>query len=103
MEISLEKLINLVTAEVVNELKKQGVKVVTTAGQSVNFDLEKTLPSKSQEIDMSKYKTPILTENHIRRLHELTGEVLVPKGTVITPRAKELIKQKQLTVTVKNS
>lgn len=103
MEISLEKLINLVAAEVVKELKKQGVRVVTATGQPVEFNPEKTLRSKSQEIDMSKYKTPVLTENHIRRLHELTGEVIVPKGTVITPRAKELIKQKQLTVTVKNS
>ncbi len=103
MEITLEKLINLVTAEVVKQLKKQGVQVVSASGESVHFNPEQALRSKSEEIDMSKYKTPVLTENHIRRLHELTGEVIVPKGTVVTPRAKELIKQKQLTVTVKNS
>ena len=47
---------------------------------------------------MSKYKTPVLTENHMRKLHVLTGEVIVPKGTVVTPKAKELIKEKQILI-----
>lgn len=101
MEISLEKLISLVTAEVVKELKKQGIQVVSSNGQTTIFNPVDALRAKSEEIDMSKYKTPILTENHIRKLHELTGEVIVPKGTIITPRAKELVKQKQLIVTLK--
>jgi len=47
---------------------------------------------------MDKYRTPILTENQIRRLHVLTGEVIIPNGTVITPKARELLKEKGITV-----
>ena len=50
---------------------------------------------------MSSYRTPVLTENHIQRLHPLTGEIIVPQGTVITPKARELIKVKQILVTMK--
>jgi len=51
---------------------------------------------------MSKYKTPILTENHIQRLHELTGKVIIPQGTIVTPKAKELLKEKNLSLQIKN-
>ncbi|MFZ5517310.1 MAG: hypothetical protein ACOY90_11765 [Candidatus Zhuqueibacterota bacterium] len=101
MDISLEKLIQLVTAEVVKELKKQGVQVVSADGRPVHGLSENALRTKSEQINMGAYKSPVLTENHIRKLHELTGEVIIPRGTVITPRAKELIKQKQLIVTIK--
>ena len=98
MEISLEKLIGLVTTEVVKELKKQGIQVINSSGKnSANLPIH-TYRTKSEKIDMSKYKTPILTENHIQRLHELTGNIIVPKRTIITPKAKELLKEKQLTI-----
>lgn len=97
MEISLEKLINLVTAEVVKELKRQGVQVVVSGGQAQQ-QVMNGFRTKSEKIDMSKYKTPVLTEGHIRKLHELTGEVIVPERTIITPKAKELIKERQLSI-----
>jgi len=101
VEISLDKLIQLVSAEVIREMKKQGVQIVDAEGRAVHGLSENALRTKSEEISMGAYKSPVLTENHIRKLHELTGEVIIPRGTVITPRAKELIKQKQLIVTIK--
>lgn len=98
MEISIEKLVSLVTAEVVKELVKQGVTVTSPSGSVLNANVAPPLNTKVQKIDMSKYKTPVLTENHIRRLHVLTGAVVVPKGTIVTPKAKELIREKQINV-----
>lgn len=99
MEITLEKLISLVTVEVVKELKKQGIQVISSLdndGLGISTD---SLRTKSEKIDMSKYRTPVLTEIHIRRLHQLTGEVIIPKNTIITPKAKEIIKEKSLIIT----
>ncbi|MFC1569257.1 hypothetical protein ACFL4L_03415 [bacterium] len=97
MEISIEELIVRVTHEVIRELKTHNITVIfdtpirnTISGQH----------TKSETIDMSKYKTPILTENHIQRLHELTGEIIIPKGTIITPKARELIRERQLEITI---
>lgn len=98
MEITLEKLISLVTAEVIKELKKHGVQVVTSSEKlTQNYQIN-GMRTKSEIIDMSQYKTPILTENHVRKLHELTGEVVIPKGTIITPKAREIMKERQITI-----
>jgi hypothetical protein len=102
LEIELEKLISLVTAEVMKELKKQGVQVLASSEKRAQLDQMYGLRTKSEEIDMSKYKTPILTENHIRKLHELTGEVVIPKGTIVTPKAKEIIKEKRISIVFKS-
>jgi hypothetical protein len=102
LEISLEKLIELVTAEVVKELKRQGVRVVQAPGKHISKNQTHDNRTKSEQIDMSKYKTPILTENHINRLHELTGNVIIPQGTIVTPKAKELLKEKNLSLQIKN-
>ena len=109
-EISLEMIINLVVREVVRELAKSGVKVVSSGGCIDASDLKKELFNKVsgtrtrvETIDMSRYKSPVLIENHIRRLHELTGEIVIPKGTVITPKARQLLKQKQISVVFENS
>lgn len=99
MEITLEKLISLVTEEVIKELKKQGIQIISSSdnhGLGISTD---SLRTKSEKIDMSRYRTPVLTEIHIRRLNELTGEVLIPKNTIITPKAKEIIKEKRLIIT----
>ncbi len=98
MEFSFEKLVSLITVDVVKELVKQGVTVNTLSGKTSPNSSVTGFRNKCQRIDMSKYKTPILTENHIRRLHELTGLVQIPKGTVITPKAKELIRERQISL-----
>lgn len=103
-EISIEKIVNLVVKEVVQELVKQGVKVVSTGGSTVPANLpissvDTGLRTKSEKIDMSKYKSAVLTENHVDRLHVLTGEIVIPKGTIITPKAKQKIREKQIAIT----
>jgi hypothetical protein len=99
LEITLEKLINLVTAEVVKELKKQGIQIISSSDNNGLRITGNSLRTKSEKIDMSRYRTPVLTEIHIRRLHELTGEVIIPSNTIITPKAKEIIKEKKLIIT----
>jgi len=97
MHISIEDLIIRITSEVIRELKAQNVTV--TFGQPVRNNGPDTL-SRKEVIDMSAYKTPILTERRIQKLHVLTGEVVIPAGTVITPKAKELIRQNKLKITI---
>jgi hypothetical protein len=96
VEIEINILIQKVTAQVISELQTRGVQVVHkgTAG-----DYVQSLKTKSEKIDMKKYRTPVLTEDHIRRLHELTGEIIIPRGTVITPKARELVRKNQIIIT----
>ena len=105
-QVALEKIINLVVREVIRELQKTGVKVVMPEcnirnNKWNNKEGNNSYRNKTETIDMSAYKTPILTEDHISKLHELTGEVIVPQGTVITPKARELIRTKQIVITKK--
>lgn len=98
--VSLERIIELVSNAVVRELHKQGVQVVS--GKPGIVPPERSpggISVKTQKIDMSAYKTPVLTEQHLSRLHELTGTIIVPRGTVITPKAREAIKAKSICVT----
>ncbi|NQT27091.1 hypothetical protein HQ585_17180 [candidate division KSB1 bacterium] len=100
MQISIQELIARITREVIEELGRQNV-TVTVDGYPTQTSLKGLDPrTRSEELDMSKYKTPILTENHIQRLHELTGEIVVPKGTIITPKARELLSERQLKITI---
>ena len=86
MQISIEELIVKITREVIRELKTQNITVTFDTPIQNNMFNPST---KTETIDMSKYKTPILTDQHIQRLHELTGEIIIPKGTIITPKARE--------------
>ena len=98
MAITLDNLIQIITATVIKELEKQGIEIISQNGNHNPLNSVKGLHTKSEVIDMSKYKSPVLTENHIRRLHELTGEVVIPEGTVITPKAVELIRIKHISI-----
>lgn len=100
MQISVEKVIQIVTAEVLKELKKLGVDIVSSPESVDDKFLSRGVRTKSEILDMSKYHTPILTENHIRKLHDLTGEIIVPGGTIVTPKARELIKEKRILITI---
>ena len=98
MAISLDNLIQIITTHVIRELKRQGIEIISHNGKPDSQNAIQGLYTKSEKIDMSKYKSPVLTENHIRRLHELTGEIVIPRCTVITPKASELIKIKNISV-----
>ena len=59
MKISIEELVELITRKVIKELIKRGIDV------DFNNDKKAAASSslkKSIEIDMSRYKTPLLTE-----------------------------------------
>jgi hypothetical protein len=88
----------MITANVIKELKKQGIEIVSGNRVYGKENPQEGLRTKTEKIDMTKYRSPVLTENQIRRLHELTGEIIIPRGTVITPKAVELIKEKQISI-----
>ncbi|MBN1782677.1 hypothetical protein JW948_16190 [bacterium] len=99
MEVSIEQIIVRIVQEVVRELKARNVTVVYGGSTPVSGVQGR---SRSETIDMSAYKTPVLTENRLQRLHELTGEVIVPEGTIVTPKARELIRRKNLKIVTIN-
>ena len=94
MKISIEELIEIIVSEVIKELGKQGVEI--------DFGSQKrdTGSSKEQvkEIDMSEYKTPILTENQLLALGEDIKEIIIPGKTIITPVAHEIAKKRKLII-----
>ena len=93
-DLSLEKIVQLVTREVMRELGRKGMAPAPTgAGATVALD-----PAASARPDMTGYKTPILTENMVARLHERTVTAIVPSGSIVTPRAKEILRKRNISV-----
>jgi hypothetical protein len=105
-KVAIDKLIQLVTQEVVTQLKAKGVTVTFDSCQVGNgianiiAGNHDSIVRRSERVDMGKYKTPILTEKQINRLHELTGKIIVPLGTLITPKAREIAKRKQIIIEI---
>lgn len=99
MEVDLEKLISLITAAVIKELKAQNAEITVFPKKDIGQNHSFSLSLESKKLDLSKYRTPLVTENHIDKLHELVGEIVVPQGTIFTPKAKEKIREKNLHVT----
>ena len=101
--LSIEQLITRIVQEVLRELVSQN-RTITLDGQPVYIGRRASGGLiKTETIDMTPYRTPVLTGNHIERLHELTAEIRVPEGTVITPKARELIREKRLTLVFNGS
>ena len=97
-EIPLEKIVSEVVSQVIARLRNENKQITGpetgTAGGNANGR-----PVRSERLDMSKYRSPVVTEQSLLKLHELTGEIIIPAGSVITPRARRFIKAKQLAVT----
>ncbi|MEN8121895.1 MAG: hypothetical protein ABFS35_16210 [Bacteroidota bacterium] len=98
MEISLEKIIEIVTKEVVRELISKGVKIE----QSDNIGNSAIAKNDSLEVDMSGFKTPLLSENNLITIDENIRKLIVPEKTIITPGARHIIKQKNLSIIYKS-
>lgn len=96
MNINLEKIIELVTKEVIKELVKNGVTI--NNGPGVQHNTVKT----SIEVDMSMYKTPLLSEGSFETIGSEVKELIVPANTIITPGAKYEIKKREIKVNFKN-
>ena len=93
--ISLEEIIFLVVKEVVKELTKRGVQIT---GEISNISAFEEI-NKKIEIDMNKYKTPLLTEKRILEIDNKITEIEIPQKTIITPSAFDLIKQRKIKIT----
>lgn len=101
VKISVDQIVEIVTREVVAELHRRGVEVVGSTpsprpGPAPSFPSPRA--GASVEIDMSSYKTPVLTESQLTRLGPGVGTVVVPCRTVVTPGAWDLIRSKKLTL-----
>jgi hypothetical protein len=84
---ALEAIVRRVTQEVWRELERQGITLPAAPA---------TLPDGAMRIDMSRYRTPLLTERALTGLHPRAHTVVVPAGTIVTPRAKELLREKRI-------
>ena len=83
---TIEKIVRRVVKEVLQEM------YVSAVSDSTGFQ------NKSERIDFNGYKTPVLTERSLLHLHELTGEIVIPKKTVITPKAHDVIREKGIKI-----
>ena len=82
----IEEIVRRIVKEVLDEISSQPI--------AANDGFK----NKSERPDFSGYKTPVVTERHIQRLHELTGEIVVPKNTIITPKAHDVIREKGIRI-----
>lgn len=97
MKISLEEIISLVVEEVIKELSRKGIQV---DGRFNNVS-QKNIDKQKVKLNLSEYKTPLLTEAHILDLDEGVKEVEVPLKTIVTPSAQDLIRQRKIIITKK--
>ena len=107
MQIPSEKLIELIVREVLAELARRGVEIPAPHsgnGQALISGNGHAPASggacpRSLEIDFSDYKTPVLTEYHVRAAGREVKEIIVPAGTVCTFGARDLLQQRHLKLT----
>jgi hypothetical protein len=95
--ISIDSIVLRVTQEVIRELARQGLAVTGGSGSADSTGAKELRPN-TERIDMRGYRTPLVSERAIRMLHELTGTIVIPSGAIVTPMAKEAIRQKNLQV-----
>jgi hypothetical protein len=99
-DASIEAIVRRVTELVIGELR-EGKRISPTDGPSNPRNGTSGGDSGSsavrvERVDMSGYKTPILTERHVRGLRPLTVAVSVPPGTVVSPKARELLRDRNI-------
>jgi hypothetical protein len=96
LKIAIDELVKIIVAEVLTELSRQGIEVDYSSFKKIDF-LENNTNDK-EIIDLSSYKTPVLTEKHLMSLNKNKKEIIIPKRTVITPNARDIIKIRKLKV-----
>jgi len=99
VEISLQKIIEIVTEEVIKELIKKGIKIDESFIRKTEH---KNNNNKSFEIDMRRFKTPIVTENILGSIDKNINKIIVPAKTIITPGARHIVKKNKLTIIYKS-
>ena len=98
MKISLEDIVAMVVKEVIAELKRNDVEIVTGNSSSTKNNISLPKEKTQHKMDFSKFKTPLVTEEQIRNLSSNIKEIIVPKGTLLTPNARDLIRKRNLTL-----
>lgn len=98
MEISIEQLVETIVQQVLAELVKRGVQVGPVATSAGGVQGVRGQTGTSLEIDMSKFRTPVLTENQLMNIGVKVSTIIVPCSTVVTPGAWDIIKAKQLSL-----
>lgn len=101
MKIYIEEIVTLVVKEVEKELKKRGIEIDYSCSGK-NSDCTKSI-SKTIELTFEGFKTPLVTEEKVLSLNENIREVVVPKKTIITPSAFDLIKKRKIKITKQNN
>jgi hypothetical protein len=97
LKISIENLVEIIVKEVVAELSKIGVEL-DLSKEMIISDFSNNGKLKKQEINMSNYKTPILTEFALESISKDVNEIIIPKGTVFTPGARDIIKKRNFII-----
>lgn len=98
MHISVEQLVESIVREVLAELTKRGVEIGSPGPHARSASAQHAQTGTSLEIDMSTFRTPVLTENQLNRIDATVSTIVVPCRTVVTPGAWDVIKSKKLTV-----
>ena len=96
VQISVEKLVEIIVKEVLAALAKRGVDVGPPGAASVRTPA--AARESAVEIDMTGYKTPVLTENRVRILERHVRQIVVPAGTVCTTGARDVMKERKMTL-----
>lgn len=97
MQISIEKPVEIIVQQVLAELRKHGVEVETPATESVVTPA--VAQTESVEIDMTGYRTPVLTENRVRSVERHVREIFVSAGTICTIGARDAMRQRAMILT----
>ena len=98
MEVSVEKLIELIVKEVAAELSRRGIAVIPASEKGTLSGVQPSQRHLQEIADLKIYKTPVLTENHLASLESSVREIVLPKGTVVTPGARDIIVRKKLII-----
>jgi len=97
MQLTIEQLVAVVVKEVLAELERRGmVPGIRSGAGSV---AESAGSSSTVTLDMTGYRTPVLTEHRVRALERHVREVVVPAGTVCTWGARDVMAQRKIKLT----
>ncbi|MDH7605348.1 MAG: hypothetical protein QHH13_10635 [Melioribacter sp.] len=94
--INLKYLVEIIVSEVLKELNKRGINIL-----SEKNTVDDISNKKVYEVDMSEYKTPILTERMLMMIDSTVSEIIIPSSTIITHGAKDIIKKRNLKINYK--
>jgi hypothetical protein len=92
VDIPIDKLVEIIVRQVLAELAKQGIRVGGSPGRQSPAGAD---PARVT-IDMTGYRTPVLTEDRVRSLDPRVREILVPPGTVCTIGARDTLQRRKI-------